>query len=575
MFQVRQSFSGDQDWLSHTKTRPDIGKEHISGKVSIVQYNCLGSCHIRTMDHNVPQHRADFSLNCERNSLMTNRRALTVYTALILLFAWLGFAPVDCRAEQIEHLTDQLDAYITKVLDLDIAPGLAVAVVEGSRVVYSKGFGYADRERGRGVTPETMFYIGSTTKSFTAFAALLLDHRGVFDLTKPLSHYLPQVKLHSPLSAEEITIRNLLTHTHGLDNDGPVVFRSALTGEYNRDELMTLLSVHKPSSTGKSFKYGNIGYNVAGFAMEAATGLSWKDVLHAEIFDPLGLKSTTSYASKVDSSSLAMPYEIDAVGSRRMAYGKTDANMHAAGGHLSTVSDLARWLLVHLNEGLVDGRQVFPKEIIAESHRLQVVQDRDYGRIHRYGWALGWDLGVYDGDTLIHRFGAFAGFYSHVSFMPSKHIGVVVLANEADGGALQVDLVASYAYDLLRGRPRVEVRYDSLRSKLQTEVTQGRTEIAQSKAKRAKRSQALSRPLDSYQGNFRNPEYGTMQWRVTNGKLVLRMGVLELPVEVFDAAADQLRIDFLGDGKVAEFTFDDGRATSVKFQEREFVRINR
>ena len=102
----------------------------------------------------------------------------------------------------------EFDVFIEKAFALDMTPGMAVSVVKGNDLIYAKGFGYADIEAKRLVTPETMFYIASTTKSFTAFAAALLHHRGKLDLDKPLSLYLPKLRLQSPLSADDITLRD-------------------------------------------------------------------------------------------------------------------------------------------------------------------------------------------------------------------------------------------------------------------------------------------------------------------------------------------------------------------------------
>src|SRR5688572_16727549 len=93
-----------------------------------------------------------------------------------------------------------LDSVLASIFALDLAPGLSVAVVRDTQVIYAKGFGWADVEARRPVTPETIFYIASTTKSFTGLAAVLLDEQGRLDLDAPLSRYLPGAKLQAPLT---------------------------------------------------------------------------------------------------------------------------------------------------------------------------------------------------------------------------------------------------------------------------------------------------------------------------------------------------------------------------------------
>src|SRR5688572_27531461 len=101
-----------------------------------------------------------------------------------------------------------LDSTLNAIFALDLAPGMAVAVVRDTQVVYAKGFGWADVETRRPVTPETIFYIASTTKSFTGLAAAMLDEQGRLDLDVPLSRYLPTARLQAPLRADSITLRS-------------------------------------------------------------------------------------------------------------------------------------------------------------------------------------------------------------------------------------------------------------------------------------------------------------------------------------------------------------------------------
>jgi len=126
--------------------------------------------------------------------------------------------------------------------------------------------------------------------------------------------------------------------------------------------------------------------------------------------------------------------------------------MHAAGGHVSTALDLSKWLIAHINIGKLNGKQVFPESVVKNTHFKHVEQDRTFAFFQRYGW----DLGTYEGDTLIHRFGSYAGFRSHVSFMSENRLGVVVLVNEGSLGSNLADMAAAVIYDVLLDKPGVE-----------------------------------------------------------------------------------------------------------------------
>ncbi len=457
-----------------------------------------------------------------------------------------------------------LDACVDGLFALHLAPGMAVAAVRDGELAYARGAGVADLDSGRPVTPETIFYIASTTKSLTAFAAALLAHQGAIDLDTPLNAFLPQAQLAAPLAASAITLRDLLALRHGIEDGGGIVFRTAYSGEWSAEQLVTLLAGYGPNGKGKgAFNYGNLGYNVAGLALEAKLGLGWKELVEREVLLPLGMRDTSAYVSRVDASRQAMPHAVEGASFRRIPFLKGDETMHAAGGHLSTVLDLARWLEVHLEEGRLDGAAVFPPEVVAETHREQVTQDREFSTYYRHGWGLGWDLGSYDGKLLVHRFGGFPGFRSHLSFMPAHGLGVVTLVNASEFGSLVADSVADCLYDHLLGRVDAGTRLEAAIQRTAAEAATIRQELAANQAERAARLQELPHPLAAYAGTYESPEMGRMEWGVAGDRLRVTIGRLASEAEVYDGVKNQLRVELTGGGDVAEFTFAGERATAV------------
>ena len=483
-----------------------------------------------------------------------------------------GDRPVPDGAHAATTITEDsaaIDSLAARYFAMGLAPGMAVAVVRGDSVVYLGGFGAADRESGQPVTPATIFYIASTTKAFTGLTAAILDDRGTLDLDAPLSRYVPDVRLQRPLSAEAITIRALLTHTHGISNDGPVVWRTAYTGEFTGNgQLVALLGEHPPARGGRAFEYGNIGYNIAGIAIDRALGRSWRDVLADEIFGPLGMTSTSACVTRVPAEELAMPYDVHAVGFGRIPYGKADANMQAAGGLVSSAVDMARWLEAQLNAGRVDGRQVLPAVAIAEAQRMQAPANRTQRGMRQIGYALGWNLVLRGDDTLYVHGGGFPGFATLVSFLPRARLGVVVMANDGSLGGTLTDVLTRAIYARLVGAaPGADVPGD-----IEAEVEQVRRDIAADRAQRAARSQVLPFPLEAYAGVYENPSYGTLELRSVNGRLEARAGAASSPVEVFDATRNRLRVELTGRGTVMDVEMRNGRATRLTLQGNTFVR---
>lgn len=472
-------------------------------------------------------------------------------------------------------LAEELDPLVEGLFDLDLSPGLGVAVVRDGEVVYLRGFGYADVEEGRRVDPaETLFYIASSTKSFTGLATALLADEGMLELDAPLSRYIPELEFESPeLSADEISIRELLTMTDGTGQYGPFIFRTAYSGEFTGETLIELLARTEPSSPGE-FAYRNQPYNILGIVLERVTGDGWKEVVERRIIDPLGLESTYSLMSRADRGALAMPYRLVPDGFERAPVTKDDANMHAAGGQVTTALDMARWIEAFLGGGVVDDERVFPADVIAAASSVQTPQDRDFSLFHRHGWGHGWDIGTYDDETLVHRFGGYTGARSHISFMPEHGIGVVALVNEPSLGGRLADGVAATIYDHLLGREDAAETWRGRVEEARAGSAEIRRGVAEGLETRAGRQRPMPLPLSAYAGTYENELVGAMTWTETGDGLGVRAGLVHGPAEVFDADRHAFRIEITGGGTVAQFIVDDGEVTGLRYQGFEFDRAD-
>jgi len=336
---------------------------------------------------------------------------------------------------------------ITKALETAVAqsgiPGVAIVAVDRGGVIYAANFGSRDLEAKLQVTNQTMFYLASATKPFTALTTMLIAADGKLDVDAPLENVLPDLHLDRTLS-----LRDLMTHRLGFENDA-VTFRTAYSGDFDRAMLFDLLQ-SKSKTTPREFKYSNLGYVITGYAIERATGNSWKDEIAKRVFEPLGMHDATTHAPAANAE-VAVPYVFD--GEWRRAAPKSERTMHAAGGMFATASDLALFIRMSLNHGA----GIFPKRIIDETQSPQIHLKRRFGRFDRFAYGLGWYLANYDGDLLIHHFGDFRGAQSHLSFMPERGIGVVVLTNT------DVPLAHSFAafvYDSLLKKPDAQKRLD-------------------------------------------------------------------------------------------------------------------
>ncbi len=513
---------------------------------------------------------------CRAVAGLLRRRAGTAARASIVAAALLGGAG-GARGQAVigGDWRADVDSFAARVVAAGLTPGLALGVATGGHVAHARGFGTTDLATGRPVDGDTPFYIASSTKSFTALAVVLAAARGDIDLDASILRYLPTARFAEGVEPKAITVRDLLSMTHGLSGEGPITLVTAYTGQFDPADLPAMLRFHKPTGHKGTFDYDNLGYNVLGMILDARYGASWKDVVRKEVLAPIGMSHTSAYWSRIDHARVAYPHAATTTGFARLPVEKKDANLHAAGGHYASARDLARYLAAHISGGVVEGERVLPRAPLLSTHEMRVAQDAEFGPFHRYGWGYGWDLGTFEGDTILHRFGSFGGYRSHMSFMPSHDIGVVVLTNGGGPASPAADLVATYIYDRMLGKPDVEARYAARLDSLEAMAAAYRQRLGQQLAQRKARLAPLQHPLADYAGVYESALLGRMRWRVVAGGLEMTLGVIHSRAEVFDAAHDALRVEAGGSGLVAAFAFpsDGGPASAIRLAGNEFKRV--
>jgi CubicO group peptidase (beta-lactamase class C family) len=464
-------------------------------------------------------------------------------------------------------LARAVDSLAARVVAAGVTPALGVAVVMDGKTILAKGYGAADER--------TLWYVASTSKSFTGFGIALLVRQRVLSLSTPITTLLPGVRWPEGVDASRLTLAQFLSHTHHI-NDVAVVQSAAYTGAFPESEWPSLIRYARPSGND-DLEYSNFGYNVAAMVIDRVRPEGWRRYLDSAVYRPAGMRDTYARVSGLDQHRIAKPQDISATGEFvTLAFQKTDVTMNSAGGHLATVGDLARWVSVHLDSGRIDGRRVFPRDVVALSHHMLARQTREdrmrFGPFDREGWGMGWDLGSYKGEPMLSRFGGYASFRSHLSMLPARRIGVVAQTNGVGAGAA-TDLIATFAYDLEAGRPDARAAAAAKLDSLVARLPRLRAQSARSDSVRAARQAPLRRPLSDFAGSYFNEQFGALEFIVSDGALRFRWGVLEGPTEVYDAGDNQLRVEVVDDGKVAAFHFDGaGPAQSVDLGNVRFAR---
>lgn len=428
-------------------------------------------------------------------------------------------APAVQRAQELDGLHERL-VEIMKELR---TPGLAVAVVRDDKIIYLDALGVRDPEKNLPVTPDTMFYIASCTKTFIAMAVKSLAEEGKLDLDAPVRKYLPRFQIADPKLTETLTIRDLLSHAKGL-NSGPIVWLDAYTGEITEDRYYHWL--REAQATG-SHEYTNVHFTLAGRVVEAVTGKSWKDFLEERIFAPAGMTRSTCYASKMyGDPDCGIPTIRENGGFAAAPVRKSDRVMHAAGGMGTSVRDLARWIRLNLGGGEIDGKRLLSRDGIAE---MQILQAKGRSQPSRYvdhvreGHGLGWFVGTFRKERLLDHGGGYIGTNASISFMPDHNIGVAVVANAS---AARTMFVATEIYDRLLGRSGDDP-LPKYKAAMERGLARNRR-LGAALAKDPTVDGGLSLPPGEYVGRYENEDWGTVHIEHVDGKLCGRMGDLRL-----------------------------------------------
>lgn len=307
--------------------------------------------------------------------------------------------------------------------------GVSIALVEGSAVIWSEGFGLADKANRKPATPDTVYRVGSISKLFTALAAMQLWEQGRLDIDAPIDRYVPEFRPVNPdpsRFADAITARQLMCHRSGLIREAPVggyFDDSEPTAEATVASLADCVRVHPPNT---QTKYSNSGVTVVGRAVETVSRQSFAAYQREHLFQPLGMERSAFILEPRLRKDLAKGYLAVAKvgeGFREITAPQFEFGILPAGNLYSTAPDLGRFLAGVLNGGEGSKGRILRPETLAEMTRVQLTGNTN-------GFGLGFSIGWHKGRPTIGHMGAVYGFTSHAVAMPELRIGVVVLAND-------------------------------------------------------------------------------------------------------------------------------------------------
>lgn len=362
--------------------------------------------------------------------------------------------------EQASNTLDDdtlFDAKMALAMRIAGFPALSACIIKDDQITWSKGYGYYDISEKKPATIDTIYVLASVTKTIVGTAIMQLYDQGFFDLDDDINMYLPFNVRNPHFPDDPITIRMLLSHTSSLNTNNqmeyywfnfssdppfdffPEPFLQEFLlpdGRYYEDSIWS--TRYRP---GEFAMYANVGFDLLSYLVEILANESFLTYCEDHFFFPLEMYNTSFNLSTLTIDQVAIPYQRFAgryyqINEMEFLFGEYTPpeqywrmRFYPAGGLYSTVSDLARFLIMHMNKGVYNGVRILEEETVILMHTMQEGNSIGYG--------LGWmHLGLTPGLQVSGHGGDIHGVDTWMLYEPTENIGVIYLANGNPGYTL-------------------------------------------------------------------------------------------------------------------------------------------
>lgn len=347
-----------------------------------------------------------------------------------------GLSPIEAE------FTARLNELMPRLLQAYAVPGAVIALVSDGEVAWASGYGWADGNNGRAMTPETVFPVNSVSMAVTAWGVMRLVEEGRLDLDRPIVDYLDEWPI--PRSEHDerlVTARTLLTHTSGIS-----VATRGPRAESIRASLAGLQPLGLPASLEAapgSFLHSEHNYSLLQLAIEEITGQRFAEFMREQVLTPLEM-TTAGYEVTYDLSRAAAVGFADGGAWRRRVWTESE---QASSGLVATATDLGNFLAAHVAspDGTPPGRGVLsPESVNLMLTAVAGTEGAQQQAAPHDGYALGYRLDVLaSSESLLSQLDHHPGWTSLIATVPESEIGLVVLEN-GDGPALRDHLLCEW-----------------------------------------------------------------------------------------------------------------------------------
>lgn len=419
---------------------------------------------------------------------------------------------------------DGFDSFVKEKMAEWKIPGMAAAVVKDGEVILSQGYGLRSIKENKTVTENTVFSIGSSSKAFTSMAAGILVDEGKLEWDAPVKKYIPWFNMYDPVAGERVTVRDMLCHRTGLPRHDTTWYGASLS----RRELIERVRYLQPNRDFRSvWQYQNHMIAAVGCVVEEITGKTWETFVQEKIFEPLGMNSSSFSVEKSQQApDYALPYLEYRGNVLEIPFRNIDA-IGPAGSINSNIKDMTKWVLLNLNKGKYNGRQLISETNLMQLHTPQIpgkIDPWEFKELQFHTYGLAWFIEAFRGYKMIHHGGLIDGFSALVSFIPDENTGLVILSNMHERRPL-LSALQYEVYDRLLGYEgkdwSKEIKEQvSRQNEMAAKMKENLIQIC-------KQGTTPSHPLEAYTGQYENPGYGVITVCVEGGNLKINYNAFD------------------------------------------------
>jgi CubicO group peptidase (beta-lactamase class C family) len=425
-------------------------------------------------------------------------------------------------AGRIDEAVAKVDGLVADLMKSTGIPGMAVAIVHGGKTLYAKGFGIKDVGKGQGqdnkVDVDTVFQLASVSKSVGATVVAHEISDNVVTWDTPVVSKLPWFTLNDPYVASHVTVADLYSHRSGLpDHAGDKLEELG----YDRWQTLERLKYLSLAPFRISYAYTNFGVTAAAEAVAAPAGKPWEDVSDEALYRPLGMASTSSrFADFIARPNHAVNH-IKIADKWEARFQRDPDPQTPAGGVSSSVSDMARWLIMLLGNGTYNGQRITSPEALLPATSAQVVSapaKTPTGRSGFYGYGFNASVTSSGRTEYSHSGGFVLGAATNFVVMPSEDVGIIALTNAAPIGVPEA-LTAEFMDLVQYGQVRED--WAALYQKAIGWMNNPEGSLV---GKQPPANPAPARPLHDYAGVYASDYWGPAVVTEHDGALQLALG---------------------------------------------------